>query len=156
MRAMETLIAQKLIRFTGVSNFDAQQVQQAEAALKNERLACDQVLYHLGDRGVERRLVPYCAQREIAVVAYSPFGHKAFPAIKALERVARRHNATPRQVVLNFLTRDSSVFTIPKAGNPDHVRENAGAADLQLTEEDIAEIDRAFPAPDHDVPLGMI
>jgi diketogulonate reductase-like aldo/keto reductase len=59
-------------------------------------------------------------------------------------------------VVLNFLTRDSSVFTIPKAGNPDHVRENAGAADLQLTEEDIAEIDRAFPAPDHDVPLGMI
>jgi diketogulonate reductase-like aldo/keto reductase len=156
MRAMETLIAQKLIRFTGVSNFDAQQVQQAEATLKNERLACDQVLYHLGDRGVERRLVPYCAQREIAVVAYSPFGHKAFPAIKALERVARRHNATPRQVVLNFLTRDSSVFTIPKAGNPDHVRENAGAADLQLTEEDIAEIDRAFPAPDHDVPLGMI
>jgi diketogulonate reductase-like aldo/keto reductase len=156
MRAMETLIAQKLIRFTGVSNFDAQQVQQAEAALRNERLACDQVLYHLGDRGIERRLVPYCAQREIAVVAYSPFGHKAFPAIKALERVARRHNATPRQVVLNFLTRDSSVFTIPKAGDPDHVRENAAAADLQLTEEDIAEIDRAFPAPDHDVPLGMI
>jgi len=156
MRAMEKLIANKLIRFAGVSNFDVRQVQEAESALQNERLACNQVLYHLGDRGIERRLIPYCAQREIAVVAYSPFGHKAFPAIKALERVAQRHKATARQVVLNFQTRDPSVFTIPKAGNPDHVRENAAATDLKLTDEDVAEIDRAFPAPDHDVPLGMI
>jgi diketogulonate reductase-like aldo/keto reductase len=156
MRAMEKLIADKLIRFTGVSNFDVRQVQEAEAALKNERLACNQVLYHLGDRGIERRLIPYCAQREIAVVAYSPFGHKAFPAIKTLERVAQRHNATPRQVVLNFLTRDACVFTIPKAGNPEHVRENAAATGFQLSEDDVAGIDRAFPAPDHDVPLGMI
>lgn len=156
MRAMEKLIAGKLIRFTGVSNFDVAQVKEAEGVLRNERLACNQVLYHLGDRGIERRLMPYCAEREIAIVAYSPFGHQAFPSSKTLERVAARHGATPRQVVLRFLTRSPLVFTIPKAANPNHVRENADAAAVPLTERDIAEIDRAFPAPDHDVPLGMI
>jgi diketogulonate reductase-like aldo/keto reductase len=156
MRAMEKLIAGKLIRFTGVSNFDVTQVREAESALRNERLACNQVLYHLGDRGIERRLMPYCTERKIAVVGYSPFGHKALPSIKALASVAARHGATPRQVVLSFLTRKPHLFVIPKAANPDHTRENAGAAAVQLTEEDVAEIDRAFPAPDHDVPLGMI
>jgi diketogulonate reductase-like aldo/keto reductase len=156
MRAMEKLIAEKSIRFTGVSNFDVPQVKAAAAALRHERLACNQVLYHLGDRGIERKLIPYCSAQGIAVVGYSPFGHRGFPKSAVLERVAARHRATPRQVALNFLTRHPDVFTIPKAANPDHVRENAGAAGFALTLEDVKEIDRAFPAPDHDVPLGMI
>ena len=72
-----------------------------------------------------------------------------------LAEVAARTGHTPRQVVLNFLTRDG-VFTIPKSGNPEHVRENAGALGWRLSAEDIAAIDRAFPAPERDVPLGMI
>jgi diketogulonate reductase-like aldo/keto reductase len=161
MRAMEKLVTAGMVRFIGVSNFDVDELQAAEAALRHERIACNQVLYHLADRGIERRLLPYCAGREIAVVAYSPFGHRRFPVAhtqggRALAEIAARHNRTPRQVVLNFLTRHRGVFTIPKTTHPDRVRENSGSAGWQLTEEDIAAIDRAFPAPDHDTPLGML
>jgi diketogulonate reductase-like aldo/keto reductase len=73
-----------------------------------------------------------------------------------LAQVAARHNRTPRQVVLNFLTRRPAVFTIPKASHAEHVRENAGGAGWALEAADIAALDRAFPAPDRDVPLGML
>ena len=91
----------------------------------------------------------------------APFsGHRSSPPDglkpgRALTQVAERNGKTVRQVVLNFLTRDG-VFAIPKSGNPAHVRENAGGQGWRLTDQDIAEIDRAFPAPDRDTPLGMI
>ncbi len=161
MRALEELVANGSTRFIGVSNFDVEQLQAAERALAHVRIACNQVLYHLGDRGIERRLIPYCRQREIAMVAYSPFGHQKFPspsskAGRVLAEISARHQRTPRQVVLNFLTREPNLFTIPKSSNLEHVRENAGGAGWQLTREDLAAIDSAFPAPDHDVPLGML
>jgi diketogulonate reductase-like aldo/keto reductase len=161
MRAMEKLVDEGLIRFIGVSNFDVEELMAAESALRNERMASNQVLYHLGDRGIERRLLPYCARREIAVVAYSPFGHGNFPSPdsiggRVLAEIAERHGRTPRQVALNFLTRHPSVFTIPKTTRPERVRENAGGVGWALTREEIAAIDRAFPAPDYDVPLGVV
>jgi diketogulonate reductase-like aldo/keto reductase len=156
MRAMEKLVADKMIRYIGVSNFDVPELREAEAALRHERMACNQVLYHLRDRGIERRLIPYCKEREIAVVAYSPFGHSRFPKSPVLNEVAARHGRTPRQVALRFLTRDPDVFAIPKTSRIERVRENACGAGWELTEEDVAAIDRAFPAPAHDVPLGMI
>lgn len=161
MRAFEKLVAEGMTRYVGVSNFDVEELAEAERALPNERLACNQVLYHLGDRGIERRLIPYCAERGIAVVGYSPFGHRGrfpsprTPGGRVLEEIARRHGRTPRQVALRFLTR-ADVFTIPKSGNPEHVRENAGGTGWELAPEDLDALDRAFPAPAHDVPLGMI
>jgi diketogulonate reductase-like aldo/keto reductase len=151
MRGLESLVRDGMTRFIGVSNFDVDDVKEAQSALSNERLACNQVLYHLGDRGIERKLIPYCTAHGIAVMGYSPFGHRSFPKAG----VASRSGATPRQVVLSFLTRDG-VWAIPKSGNPEHVRENAGAFNVRLSADDIAALDRAFPAPDHDVPLGMI
>ncbi len=156
MRAMEHLAAAGKIRFLGVSNLDLDEVMAAQKALTHERLACDQVLYHLGDRGIERKLAPYCAAQQIAVVGYSPFGHSRFQPPKAAQEIAARRGKTPRQVVLNFLTRDPNVFTIPKSSNPEHTRENAGAAGWDLTPAEVAAIDRECPAPKHDVPLGMI
>ncbi|HTS61233.1 MAG TPA: aldo/keto reductase [Candidatus Acidoferrales bacterium] len=161
MRAMEKLVADRLVRFIGVSNFDVLELQAVEAALRNERLACNQVLYHLGDRGIERRLIPYCASREIAVVAYSPFGQHRFPATRTsggrvLAEIAARENRTARQVALNFLTRDPNVFTIPKTTHPERARENAGGAGWRLAPEEISAIEKAFPAPDHDTPLSML
>ncbi len=88
-------------------------------------------------------------------MGYSPFGHGEFRAGPVLASVAARHGKTARQVVLRFLTRNG-VFAIPKSGNPEHVRENAGALGWELPEKDIRAIEAAFPAPDHDVPLGMI
>ena len=161
MRAMEKLVDEGRIRFIGVSNFDVEDLMAAESALRNEQMASNQVLYHLGDRGIERRLLPYCARREIAVVGYSPFGHGNFPSPhsvggRVLAEIAERHGRTPRQVALNFLTRHPSVFTIPKTTRPERVRENAGGVGWALTREEIAAIDRAFPAPDYDVPLGVV
>jgi diketogulonate reductase-like aldo/keto reductase len=160
MRGLESLVRDKLTRYIGVSNFDLEELRGAQRALKNERLACNQVLYHLGDRGIERRLIPYCKEQGIAVMGYSPFGHRSFPKPNSrgggvLAEVARRNGKTARQVVLQFLARDG-VFVIPKSGNPEHVRENAGGDNWDIPESDLLAVDRAFPAPDHDVPLGMI
>jgi diketogulonate reductase-like aldo/keto reductase len=162
MRAMERLVEEGMIKFIGVSNFDVGQLIEAQNALTDHRIACNQVLYHLAYRSIELNLLPYCAKKGIAIVGYSPFGHGNFPSShsrggKVLAEIAKRHNRTMRQVVLSFLTRDSNLFTIPKTGNPDHVIENNGAVgDWNLTDEDIATIDTAFPLPHHDKPLDMI
>lgn len=162
MRAFEKLVDDGLTRFIGVSNFDVAHVKAAQRALHNHRLTANQVLYHLGDRGIERTLLPFCRSQEIAVVGYSPFGSRGgFPKPKSagrkvLDEVAARRGLTPHQVVLQFLTRLAGVFTIPKASDAEHTRQNGSALEPPLTTQDIDAIDQAFPAPDHDVPLGMI
>jgi diketogulonate reductase-like aldo/keto reductase len=161
MRAMEKLVSSGKIRYFGVSNFDVAELQEAEGAVSKGRIACNQVLYHLKERGIERRLMPYCAQRGIPVVAYSPFGQSAFPGPttaggRVLTEIGARRGMTARQVSLAFVTRDPKVFAIPKTTHLDRVRENAGGAEWQLTAEDLAEIDRAFPAPKKDKPLATL
>ena len=151
MRALEQLVRDGKTRWIGVSNFDVEELREAQAALSRERLACNQVLYHLRERGIESRLLPYCKEHEVAVVAYTPFGRGKFPAAQmreggAIFEVARRRGKTPRQTILRFLTRDDNVFTIPKASTMPHVEENAGGAGWNLSQEDIAAIDAAFPA----------
>jgi diketogulonate reductase-like aldo/keto reductase len=149
MRAMESLVERGLVRFVGVSNFDTDAMLEAASYLGSVPLACNQVLYHLCERGIERELLPAAARCGVAVVAYTPFGRGAFltrPQGKAaLERVAAKHGATPRQVTLAFLARRAETFAIPKAARIAHVEENAGAAGLALDASDVEEIDRAFP-----------
>ncbi len=161
MRAMEKLIDAGQIRFAGVSNFDVAEVQAAQEAMHHHKLASNQVLYHLGERGIERKLIPYCQEQGIAVVGYTPFGRAKFPRAdspggRVLESIATRHGRTVRQVILNFLTRLEGTFTIPKASNAEHTRENAGGAGWRLEVEDILAIDQAFPVPSRDVPLAML
>ncbi len=159
MRALEELVAQGKTRFIGVSNFDVDEVREAQSYLRTVPLACDQVLYHLRERGPEARLLPYCRKQDIALVAYTPFGRGRFPR-KEIEpagvigRIAAKHGKTPRQVILNALTRGAGVFAIPKASRIEHVEENAGAAGWQLDAEDAAAIDAAFPV--HDGPLATL
>jgi diketogulonate reductase-like aldo/keto reductase len=162
MRAMEKLADEAMIKFIGVSNFDLEQLREAQHALKKHRIACNQVLYHLAYRDIERDLLPYCTESEIAIVGYSPFGHGNFPSPqskggKVLAEIAKRHSSTVRQVALNFLTRHPALFTIPKAGNPDHIREISGAVgNWRLTDEDIAAIDSTFPLSSSNKRLEMI
>jgi diketogulonate reductase-like aldo/keto reductase len=143
MRAMEELVAQGLVRFIGVSNLEAAEMKAAQAALRRERLACNQVLYHLRDRAIERALLPHCERARAAVVGYTPLARGGFLQGPVPE-IARRHGRTPRQVALNFLTRRAALFTIPKASSEDHVRENAAALDFTLTRDETAAIERAF------------
>jgi diketogulonate reductase-like aldo/keto reductase len=149
--AFEELVRDGSILSWGVSNFDESDLEEVRRITGNGRSACNQVLYHLQERAIEHAVLPWCERHGLAVVAYSPFGHSArFPGPRSaggrvLEEIAQAHNATPRQVALRFLVRRPAVFAIPKASNPKHTIENAGAGDLQLTPEDIRRIDRAFP-----------
>ena len=159
MRALETLVQQGKARFIGVSNFDVDDVREAQSYLRSVPLASDQVFYHLKERGPEAHLLPYCKREKIALVGYTPFGRGRFPRKEAepggvLGRVAARHGKTVRQVILNFLTRDPDAFAIPKASRVEHVEENAGAAGWKLTPEDVAAIDAAFPV--HEGPLATL
>lgn len=146
IEAFESLGRQNKIRTWGISNFDDGGVEEAVKLAGPGRVACNQVLYHLEQRGIEDAVVPTCERHRIAVVAYSPFGKGQFRALPVLEEIARAHGATPRQVTLRFLVRHPLAFTIPKASAVRHVEENAAAGDLHLTDEDIQRIDAAFPA----------
>lgn len=159
LKAMEQLVDDGKIRSLGVSNFDVYDLEEAKTCLKKHPMVCNQVLYNLYERGIERRLIPYCAKHGISVVAYTPFAQKAPPATttregEALARIAAKHGATERQVILAFVTRMQNVLTIPKASKSAHVKDNAGALNLTLDKDDIAEIDLLFPAPKKDVPLA--
>ena len=148
--AFERLVRDGKIVQYGVSNFDVAELEEAVRIAGPGRIACDQVLYHLGERGIEHALIAWCARRDVAVVAYSPFGSGRFPAPgspggRVLVDVARARAATPRQVALAFLLQQPHVFAIPKAAHAEHALENAGAGALALSPDEERRIDRAFP-----------
>ena len=148
--AFEQLVGAGKIRSWGVSNFDADDLDEMLAVAGKGKIACNQVLYHLRERAIEHAVIPWCKQHGAAVVAYSPFGHDDFPSPRSkagevLQAIADAHSATPRQVALAFLTRDPQLFAIPKASSQDHAADNAAAGELTLSENEIAALDRAFP-----------
>ena len=148
--AFEELVAAGKIKSWGVSNFDVDDLDQLHAVSGKGRIACNQVLYHLQERAIEHAVIPWCETHDVAVVAYSPFGHNDFPSPRSaggevLQSIADAHKATPRQVALSFLARAPSVFPIPKASSAEHAADNAGAGDLVLSAGELAAIDKAFP-----------
>jgi diketogulonate reductase-like aldo/keto reductase len=148
--AMQQLQAAGKIVAYGVSNFDADELDEAVAIAGPGEIACNQVLYHLGERAIEHEIVARAAADDVAIVAYSPFGSGEFPDLRkgpgrVLADIAREVGATPRQVALAFLVREENVFAIPKAARVAHVEDNAGAGELVLPAEAIARIDAAFP-----------
>jgi diketogulonate reductase-like aldo/keto reductase len=150
MEGFAQLVREGKTRFVGVSNFDLSHMLEAQRLLAPIPLACNQVLYHLNERGIEREIVASGLQAGIAIVGYTPFGRAAFPHAAAqpggvLAKIAQKHAASARQVILAFLTRTSGVFTIAKASSVCHVEENASAANLVLDAQDCEQIDAAFP-----------
>ena len=150
VEAFDQLVGAGKIRSWGVSNFDAGDLDELLDVAGKGKIACNQVLYHLQERAIEHAVMPWCAKHNVAVVAYSPFGHNDFPDSRSkggavLQTVAKRHGVSTRQVALAFLGRDAHVFSIPKSSNADHAAENAAAGDLTLGAEDIAALDQAFP-----------
>jgi diketogulonate reductase-like aldo/keto reductase len=148
--AFEQLVSAGKIRSWGVSNFDADDLDELLGVAGEGKIACNQVLYHLQERAIEHAVIPWCAKHGVAVVAYSPFGHNDFPKPASasgavLQTIAKRHGASARQIALAFLVRESNVFAIPKASRAEHAADNAAAGDLALSAEDIAALDKAFP-----------
>jgi diketogulonate reductase-like aldo/keto reductase len=150
LRAFEKLVADGKLRSWGVSNFGVAELEEAVRIAGPGRIACNQVLYHLEERAIEHTVLRWCERANIAVVGYSPFGNGRFPVPRSakgrvLEEVAKAHGVSLYQVALQFLVRRPSLFAIPKASREAHARDNAAAASLKLSPEEIARIAAAFP-----------
>jgi len=144
------------IRHHGVSNFDRGDMEEWVALRGEETVAADQVLYNLSRRGPEWDLVPWCREHGVAVMAYTPLGQGSMLGNRGLAEIARRRGKTPAQIALAWLLRQEGTIVIPKASHAAHVRENRGAFDVELTEDDLVALDRAFPPPKGRSPLGML
>jgi diketogulonate reductase-like aldo/keto reductase len=148
--AFEELQEAGKIRSWGMSNIDESGMARVLKLTPSRRMTCNQVLYHLKERAIEHAVLPFCAANAVALVAYSPFGSGRYPSAddpdgRVLSAIARRHSASPRQIALAFLIRHPSVFAIPKASQISHVEENALAAQIVLSDEDIEQIEQTFP-----------
>jgi diketogulonate reductase-like aldo/keto reductase len=153
---LEALRAAGRVRHWGVSNLDHDEMRELLALPGGDRCAANQVLYHLGCRGIEWDLLPHCRRRRIAVMAYSPFDEGRLLHDRRLEALAKRLGATPGQVALAWLLAQSGVAAVPKASDAGHVVDNFKALELRLSPETIAEIDRVFPPPKRATPLKVI
>jgi len=144
------------IREHGVSNFDTDDMVAWTKLPGGKSVATNQVMYNLSRRGVEWELLPWCRKRHIPIMAYSPVDQGSLLTKRGLKQIAVRRGVTPAQVALAWLLHQEGVVAIPKAARPDHVRENRAALDLELTPEELKEIDRAFPPPKGAKPLQMV
>lgn len=156
VEAFEQLQRDGKIRHWGVSNFDVDDMNELVSLAGGNAVAANQVLYNLTRRGIEFDLLPWCTDRRIPTMAYSPIEQGRLLRQPVLRKIAERHGATPAQVALAWVLRRNDVIAIPKAGSVAHVRENHGALELTLTPEDLAELERAWPAPKRKQPLEMI
>ena len=156
VEAFRQLLDQGKIRAWGVSNFDVDDMEELFAVPGGSACAANQVLYNPEHRGIEFDLVPWCLQRNVTIMAYSPLGQAgSLLNSAALNGVARKQAVSPAQAALAWCLRQP-VLAIPKAGSVAHVEQNAAAESLELDADDLAAIDSAFPAPKRKQPLGML
>jgi len=161
LEAFQFLKDRGSIRDYGVSNFDVDDMEEAYALPGGDQIATNQVLYNLAYRGIEWALLPWCRERRIPTMAYSPIGNNAAEQKRmfgnsTVKSVAARHNATPAQIALAWLLRHPDLVVIPKSSKPEHIRDNRAALDIELSDSDLKELDIAFPPPHRKVPLEML
>ncbi|MFD2700440.1 aldo/keto reductase [Paenibacillus shunpengii] len=161
VEGMEKLVQDGKIARWGVSNLDTEDMEELVSVSKGSNCAVNQVLYHLGSRGIEVDLMPWQAEHQIPIMAYSPLAQggtlrREIIGNETVMSVAEKHNITPLQLMLAWSIRNGQVLAIPKSSKEEHVKQNAAVYEVELTEEDINELDIAFPKPDHKVPLEMI
>ena len=157
---MEELKEQGRIRAWGVSNLDAADIKELLSVKNGAHCAANQVLYHLGSRGIEFDLLPLLRKHNIPVMAYCPLAQagrlrRGLLESPAVLEIAAARSALPAQILLAFLLAKPGVIPIPRTGNASHTLENAGAAQIKLSGEELAALDRAFPAPTRKVPLDI-
>ena len=156
IEAFEALMKAGSIRRWGVSNFDVDDMEELAELPGGKAAATNQVLYNLTRRGIEYDLIPQAQQMGIPIMAYSPIEQGRVLRHAALRNIAQRHGATPARVALAWVLQQPGFCAIPRTGNAAHTRDNHAALALNLTADDLAELDAAFPAPTEKVPLEMI
>jgi diketogulonate reductase-like aldo/keto reductase len=156
VEAFERLRQDGKIRHWGVSNLDTDELLELWAVPGGTACATDQVLYNLARRGIEHDLLPWCRERGMPVMAYSPIEQGRLPKGGVLAEIAARHGCSPFQVALAWVLTRPGVIAIPKASRLEHIEANRAALDLVLSPEDLAALDRAFPPPTRKRPLEML
>ena len=154
--AFEALKATGKIRHWGVSNLDVDDIDEVDDAKDGTNCLSNQVLYHLGSRGIDHDLVADHARRGIMIMAYSPLGQGAILRNPALAVVAKKRGVTPAAIAIAWTMRHPHIVSIPKASNLAHVKENVASADLVLDADDLKALDAAFPPPKRKQSLGML
>jgi diketogulonate reductase-like aldo/keto reductase len=154
--AFEKLKADGKVRHWGVSNFDTDDMAELREVKAGNNCVSNQVLYHLGSRGIDHDLVDDCAEHGVMIMAYSPLGQGTLLRNAALAKVAAKHGVSPAAVAIAWTMRHPHIVSIPKAAKLTHVTENFAAADLALDAADLAELDKAFPPPRGKRALGML
>lgn len=153
MRAMETLVDRKQVKYIGVSNFSTRELREAQAALRNYPIVSNQVLYNLNAREIEHDLLPYCQKHNVTIIAYTPLddGRLAVKSrwrrgrsMKALEDVAGQVQKTLAQVALNWCLSRPNVIAIPKSDSISRTEENCRASGWRLTQAQVQQLDEAF------------
>ncbi|PWG60299.1 aldo/keto reductase [Bifidobacterium catulorum] len=157
---MEAAKADGLIANWGVSNFDTVDMKELFRVPGGDRCAVNQDLYHLASRGVEYDLLPWMHDHGVPMMAYCPLAQagslrRGLVGNAAVRKVAAAHGATPMQILLAFVLRRDDMIAIPRSGTAEHVLANWAARDITLTDDDLAALDDAFPAPTSKEPLDM-
>ena len=156
LEAFETLKQRGAIRYWGVSNFDVGDMEELFALAGGAACASNQVLYNPRRRGIEAGVLPWCRERSIPIMAYSPIEQGRLLRDRVLTGVAMGHRATTAQIALAWVLRQQDMMVIPKATTLEHVRENRAALDIVLSDQDLADLDRAFPPPKGPRPLELL
>lgn len=156
LSGFERLVQDGKIRYWGVSNFDVADMEELVELSGGSEVTTNQVLYNLTRRGIEFDLMPWCRERKVPIMAYSPIEQGRLLKRAALNKIASRHGVTASQVALAWVLRHDDVIAIPKAAKPEHVQDNHRALDLRLSKQDFRELDEAFPPPTKKVPLETI
>ncbi|POP42299.1 hypothetical protein CHU32_03415 [Superficieibacter electus] len=158
---METLIAQGKIARWGVSNLDIDDMHELWQVDGGRQCATNQVLYHLASRGIEYDLLPWCQQQSLPVMAYCPLAQAGRLRNGLMNNatvldIAHAHNASAAQILLAWVITHQGVMAIPKASSVEHVKENAAALNITLSADELAKLDRVFPAPQRKMPLDVV
>lgn len=156
LEAFQVLQQAGKIHSYGVSNFDVDDMEEALSLPGGNKIETNQVLYNLTRRGIEWDLLPWCHKRKIPIMAYSPIEQGRLLNHPILKAIGKRHAATPAQVALAWVLLQKKMIVIPKAGTADHVIENYGALNIKLSNEDLKELDQAFPPTKHKISLEML
>jgi len=161
VECMEELVREGKIRAWGVSNFDIDDMEELFLLPDGKNCVVNQVLYHLGSRGIEYSLKPWMDARGVALMAYCPLAQggilrREMMADPVLQRIAGEHRITVIQLLLAFVLQQGNTVAIPRSGKPEHVQANRKVMEIRLSEKEMEELNQAFPAPDHKCRLDIV
>lgn len=158
---MEELVDQGKIKRWGVSNFDLDDMEELWSVKDGNKCLVNQVLYHLGSRGIEYDLLPWMEENNLATMAYCPLAQagklrKGLLTSSTVGSVAKKHNITPAQVLLAFILARENMIIIPKASSKNHIDENSEVLDIKLDKEDMNLLNKEYPSPKSKIPLDIV